>query len=297
MIREYWAIADATWPEKCGGRVVGVSYHVSQTAVGRGLALRPETIPYGVASCNSVAQFSNSRFRVAYTGRMVEHQKRISLVIDAMIDACRRDSRVEGCVIGDGPEREKCSRIVEQAGFGDRIRFLGWLPLQEVRNELAHCQALILMSEFEGLPVSLLEAMTGGVVPVVRRIDSGVPELILDNETGLLVDDKPENAATAILRLANDATLWAHCSDNAKKLVDSRYNEETCHLKWASLLEETCRLGRVTYPIAVPRALEIERFSPLLVHHYPATTSIRERLRRKITSALRKYRQAMNGGQ
>lgn len=285
---EYWAIAETVRPEKCGGKIVGVSDHISQSATRRGLALNSETIPYGVVTCHSPTRFSNSPFRVVYAGRLLEQQKRISLVVDAMIDACRRDRRVECLIVGDGPDRGSCEKRVGEAGLGERIRFPGRLPSHDVPTELRRCQAVVLMSDFEGLPVSLLEAMTAGVVPVVRQVDSGIPELVQDGETGLVVNDQPESAATAILRLASDSALWEKCSRNAKTLVDSRFSEDQCHLRWEALLGDLCESSCIQYPVAMPKKLQIGKLSPLLVHRYPKPLSLGRRILWRAASATKR---------
>jgi colanic acid/amylovoran biosynthesis glycosyltransferase len=68
------------------------------------------------------------------------------------------------------------------------------------------------MSDFEGLPVALLEGMAAGVVPVVRSIPSGIPELVHHEKTGLLVPNEPTQAAEALIGISRDPALWQHCA-------------------------------------------------------------------------------------
>ncbi len=79
------------------------------------------------------------------------------------------------------------------------------------------------MSDYEGLPISLLEAMACGVVPVARKIPSGIPELVLEGETGLLVDASPEKAASALIRLLDDPGPWHRCSQASRRLIAEKY--------------------------------------------------------------------------
>jgi glycosyltransferase involved in cell wall biosynthesis len=217
-----------------------------------------------VPSFHQTALFSDSPFRVAFSGRIVEEQKRFSLVLAAMAQACRRDSRIECWVLGDGCALASSQQWVIEQKLGDRIHFLGRLETFTVQTKLAQCQALLLMSDYEGLPVALLEAMAIGVVPIVRTIPSGIPELVKNNETGLLVDDTPEQAATAIIHLANHPDIWSQCSKAAKLLVAQNYSEEVCYQRWLKVIIELCNRSKIQYPIPIPSKILLPPLHPAL---------------------------------
>jgi glycosyltransferase involved in cell wall biosynthesis len=274
---EYWAILDTVRPENSGGTFVGVSDSISRLAVERGMALHPMTIPCGAPMPLRSATFSDAPFRVVFAGRIVEEQKRISLVITTMAEACRRDGRVQCLVVGGGPAQAAAVQLVDKWCLTDRIRFLGPLSPAETQAELAKCQVFLLMSDFEGLPLSLLEAMAAGVVPVARAIQSGVPELVQDGVTGLLVNEQPQNAANEILRLVDDPVLWAECSHGARKLVEDRFDEDSAYLKWVVLLDQLCESCRIHYPIITPANLRLQGLHPLITQRYPRPVSLGQR--------------------
>lgn len=272
----YWAIAEATSPEVNSGSVIGVSDFICQKAIAQGFTQTPQSIPYGVSIPSDQASFSEAPFRVAFSGRVIEEQKRISLILSSMALACRQDSRIQCYIIGKGREFAYAQDWVNNQGLGDRIQFLGRLSPGDVQIYLAQCQALLLMSDYEGLPVAMLEAMAIGVVPVARAIPSGIPELVYDKKTGLLIDDTPESAAMAILELANDPDLWSKCSWAAKQLVTEQYSEEACYQRWLQVIDELCARSAVTYPIPIPEIvlptlypelLEGYRHKPSLFNH------------------------------
>lgn len=258
----YWAIAETIPPETNGGLMIGVSDYIWQKIIEKRLANHPLTIPCGVPLPHHRAFFSNSPFRIAFSGRVVEKQKRISLVLAAMTQACHRDARIECCVLGDGAALAFSQQWVLDQGLGDRIHFLGRLEPSAVQAELAQCQALLLMSDYEGLPVALLEAMAIGVVPVVRAIPSGIPELVKNNETGLLVDDTPEQAASAIIHLADRPNIWSQCSTASKLLVAQNYSEEVCYQRWLKVIAELCDRSTIQYPIPIPRKILLPETHP-----------------------------------
>ncbi|MCM1983010.1 glycosyltransferase family 4 protein [Lyngbya confervoides] len=261
----YWAIAEATPPGSNIGVMVGVSDFICQKAVDQRLTQSPQSIPYGVPIPPHQASFSDTPFRVAFSGRVVEEQKRISLVLAAMAQACRQDSRIQCWILGQGAALTAAQNWVEQQGLCDQIQFLGRLSPGDVQNHLAQCQALLLMSDYEGLPVALLEAMAIGVVPIARAIPSGIPELVHDRETGFLVDHTPESAAAAIVHLANHPDLWLKCSGAARALVVDQYSEDVCYQRWLNIIAELCHRSTVTYPIPIPRKMVLPSIYPDLL--------------------------------
>jgi len=177
------------------------------------------------------------------------------------------------------------------AGLAQRITFSGRLAPQQVKNELLTCQAIVLMSDFEGLPVALLEAMAVGVVPVVRTIPSGIPELVLHERTGLLVDDQPTNAASALVRLAGDPDLWECCSQAGRELVLRRYSEEACYRRWLSVIHELDSRSAVRYPLRAPLRFALPEGDPRFTAGYPPYrppwVRVAERLKNRLRMAAR----------
>ncbi|MFN9622608.1 MAG: glycosyltransferase, partial [Cyanobacteriota bacterium] len=211
-------------------------------------------------------------FRVVYCGRLWEHQKRISLVTQTLIKACRlKDVKIQATLIGEGYCKADCEQVVSEAGLTGRISFLGRQSFARIQAELLQSQAILLMSDFEGLPVALLEAMAVGVVPVTRSIPSGIPELVRHRETGLLTTEHPDDAAAAIGTLARDRHLWNHCSNQARALVLESFNQDRSHNSWYILLKNLQEKAEIKYPISSFHGVRLSRLSPFLqgAHHKP----------------------------
>lgn len=213
-------------------------------------ATNPQVIPYGITLPTAQASFSDQPFRVVYSGRMVERQKCIQQVVHTLIHACQASSQIEAHLIGDGPDRAACEQLVHQAGLAGRIHFHGRVPPEQVQPLLQRSQAILLMSDFEGLPVALLEAMAAGVVPVVRSIESGIPELVLHERTGLLVSNDPVEAAAALVRLSREPELWQRCSTQSRALVEGGYGAEQCFGLWKKLINQHQLSATVHQPIS-----------------------------------------------
>lgn len=235
---DYWSVAEVLTPETHGGSSVCVSQYLAQQLRQSVPASNPRVIPYGIRLPPTIASFSEQPFRVVYSGRMVERQKCIHLVMHTLVHACKASSRIEAHLIGDGKARASCEQIVRQAGLSGRIHFHGRVPPSQVQHLMQRCHAILLMSEYEGLPVALLEAMAAGVVPVARSIDSGIPELVQHKHTGLLVSKDPASGADALVRLSQAPDLWEHCSGQARNLVQVSYNNDHCFKRWIELIQQ-----------------------------------------------------------
>jgi len=121
-----------------------------------------------------------------------------------LIAACRqlreRGFNFECHFVGDGPDKKSLSELVEQVGLSDKVRFHGRLTRDEIARLLLDADVLTAPSvptsdgRREGIPVVLMEAMGSGV-PVIASNLSGIPELVNDQLTGLLV---PPRDATSL---------------------------------------------------------------------------------------------------
>ncbi len=124
-------------------------------------------------------------------------------------------------VIGDGPERDALERQSRHAGLGDRLIFLGWR--RDVEWLYPDLDVVVLSSLNEGTPVSIIEAMAAGR-PVVATQVGGIPDLIQDGVTGLLVPPRDSAAiATAVVRLLRDAGERQRLGAAARRAVTPRF--------------------------------------------------------------------------
>jgi glycosyltransferase involved in cell wall biosynthesis len=108
-------------------------------------------------------------------------------------------------LVGDGEWRATLERLANETGVGDRVIFTG-----SIQNPLAvveHADVVVLPSLSEGLPIALLEAMAIGRAVVASRV-GGIPEVVQDGETGLLIPAADSQAlSSAIVRLLMDPHL------------------------------------------------------------------------------------------
>jgi colanic acid/amylovoran biosynthesis glycosyltransferase len=127
-------------------------------------------------------------------------------------------------LVGDGPDRKALEQLVAERDLQARVSFAGWLTQEEVRAEYQSADLFALASFAEGVPVVLIEAMAMEIPCVATRI-TGIPELIEDGVSGLLVTPAdPAELASAIGRLMDDGKLRRVIGANGRRRVEERYN-------------------------------------------------------------------------
>jgi len=127
--------------------------------------------------------------------------------------------------MGDGAEQEALQQMAERLGLAETALFLGYRS--DARDIMAASDAVALPSlEGEGLPLSLLEAAARGR-PIVATGLAGVPELVLDGETGFTVaPGDAEELADRLGRLLADAELRERVGAAARELVARRFTRQ-----------------------------------------------------------------------
>jgi len=128
-------------------------------------------------------------------------------------------------IVGDGPERTTLEATVQSLGIADKVVFTG--EVTGIEPYYAAADVMVLPSHSEGSPYVLLEAMAAEI-PVVATAVGGVPEMVEDEQTALLVPAGDSQAmATSIARILTEAGLGTRLTSNAAKLTLTRYSPET----------------------------------------------------------------------
>lgn len=201
-----------------------VSDALRKTALAQGFpAARTRTHYLGV----DLARFNGSGERepglILHVGRLVEKKGTA-----ALIDAVARLPEAQLVVIGDGPERRSLER--RAAGLGERVRFLGALPADDVAKWMRRAWLLAAPSltardgDAEGLPTVIVEA-AASALPTVGTLHSGIPEAVVDGETGFLVPERnPEALAGRMATLFGSVQLRERMGSAARQMAENRFD-------------------------------------------------------------------------
>jgi glycosyltransferase involved in cell wall biosynthesis len=176
-------------------------------------------------------------------GRL-ERAKGFDVLLQALSLVHTQMNNVIVLIAGGGSERVKLDAQASALGLGaELVRFLG--VRDDVPNLMAAADALVVPSRWEGLPMVLLEAASAGL-PVVATDVGGNAEVIVDQETGLLVPpDDPEALGVALVRMANLAPdVKDEMATRGHRLVQERYALGTVVDTWLDLYSTYSRRGQ-----------------------------------------------------
>lgn len=179
--------------------------------------------------------------RILSVARLVEKKG----LAHAVAGVAKAAAPVDYAIIGSGP-LESALRV-DASTSPHPIRFLGARPHADVFAELARADVFLLPSivaengDMEGVPVSLMEAMARGVIVLATR-HSGIPELIEDGVTGLLVDEKDaDGIARALDRIASSDLDLPAMRRAARAKVETEFNNATLEAELETRLRELKR--------------------------------------------------------
>ena len=142
------------------------------------------------------------------------------------------------------------------------VQLVGFVENDQIQKQLLKCHAVVLLSDHEGLPVSLLEGMACGAVPIGLRGAPGVTELVLDGLSGLLVGDRGDGFVAAVRRLREDPALWERLARSAHAKVEADYSEKVCADRWQELFHELVNSSGARKPLRIPRRLHLPPVHP-----------------------------------
>ena len=179
-----------------------------------------------------------------------------------LIEACeqlrQRSVQFRCEIIGDGPLRESLQQQIDDLRLGDFVTLQGALPQDRVIEKLQRCDVFALASRVDDagasdiFPTVILEAMASAR-PVVSTTMAGIPEAVVDKETGLLVPaDESGLFADALEILCRDRELRARYGSAGRTRIEDHFQIETTVRPLIELFEKH---GPATAPAAHPANL------------------------------------------
>lgn len=158
------------------------------------------------------------------TVAVLREQKRLDLWLEAARTIAAAVPAARFVIVGDGPLRAELEAHAERLGLADRVTFTGLR--EDVRPYLGAFDLFLSSSQFEGLPLALLEAMAAER-PVVVTAVGGVPEVVKDGVEGILVPPgDPRALADAVLALLADRSRCERLASAARRRVVADFSVE-----------------------------------------------------------------------
>jgi glycosyltransferase involved in cell wall biosynthesis len=167
--------------------------------------------------------------------------KGLHTLIDAMPQIVQRHPKTLLKIAGDGELEGALRQQVKKLGMGDYVEFLG-LRL-DVPHLLTNADIFVLPSVSEGLPISILEAMTTGLPVVATRV-GGVPELVEEGVTGFVVPpENPGELARAVNRLLDNPALCLEMGRSAQMKAAREFSATSMQERTADLYQALLKKG------------------------------------------------------
>lgn len=182
------------------------------------LGLSPElftVIPNGVAegaASNGAAWNGTGDFVVGHIGSITE-RKGWHLAAEAVMRLRAEGLKVRLLIAGAGDEAEKAAALAKTSDGG--IEFLGHVS-QPRKNLLPRLHALSVMSQHEGLPMTIIEAMAAGV-PVAATAVGGIPEAVTNGKNGFLIPRTVEDLSKALREMYVSPETWLALSRETRQ--------------------------------------------------------------------------------
>lgn len=177
-----------------------------------------------------------SQVIIGFIGRL-SMEKGPDLFLDSVIPALKKNQNRHAVVLGDGPLYDKLNSEIKSHGISTQIKLLGYQ--ENISDWLIRFSVLVISSRTEGTPMVLLEAMQAGV-PVVAFSVGGIPDVIENNQTGLLAEALDTHELTSCIEKVLESPVFAQdMADKAKKRQLSHYDINNNAKQWFSVYTST----------------------------------------------------------
>jgi glycosyltransferase involved in cell wall biosynthesis len=174
--------------------------------------------------------------RILFAGRL-KKMKGVDVLLTAFKQLITRNPTLENVhlrIVGDGSEHANLEKLTAELGLSDRVTFLGYLDTTSLFREYAEAEIFCGLSRSEALGNVFLEAQAAGCAIVATNV-GGIPEIVLDGKTGILVPaDDVDAAAVALEKLLTDHALRHSFSNHAAKQAED-YDWDDIANRYAAL--------------------------------------------------------------
>ena len=165
----------------------------------------------------------------------------MAFAIEAVSRLLSKGEKIEYTVVGDGMLRENLQQLIEGMGIERQVKLLGWKTHEDVKMLLEESHVLVAPSltsesgDQEGIPNAIKEAMASGL-PVISTFHSGIPELVTDGVSGLLVPERDAGSlADALAYLISHPDLCKEMGQAGRSQVEQKFDSDSLNKKLEEL--------------------------------------------------------------
>lgn len=173
-----------------------------------------------------------------YVGGLLKG-KGIHVLVGALPRIVRASPNVRLIVVGSGPYRDALAKMVDDLGLGTAVSFAGVIAYKRVPSYLAAADIFVFPSLTEASPRAVLEAMSMRL-PIVASLVGGIPEMVVEGETGALVPPgDEERLASAVIELVGSPESRIRMGRQARALVQQKFEFEQNLCEYQQILRLT----------------------------------------------------------
>ncbi len=204
--------------------VITPSEYLKKIVTGWGVEVGKTQVIYNTESTGVVVDKQRDNDLIVSVGRLVPW-KGFEVLIKLMPELLQINNNFKLLIYGGGPEKDNLLRLINQLKISERVEIKN-ASHDEVLQSLRVAGLFVLNTGYEGLSHVILEAFAGGV-PVITTNVGGNPELVKNNENGLLVDyNNSSELKLAILKLYNNRKLREDLVNNARQVLKKFNTQE-----------------------------------------------------------------------
>jgi glycosyltransferase involved in cell wall biosynthesis len=187
---------------------------------------------------NPISGFGDGSERpLLFVGRL-RIRKGVEVLLRALSRLPESIGSAELWIVGEGEHRAAIEEAARRFRVDSRIRFLGRRSAGEIRWALSRARALVVPSIYEGMPLVILEAMAAGTPVIASRV-SGIPEVVIDGDTGWLVEpESPEDLASALSVVSSNPAEGTRRGENGRRRFEVEYRPEIVAGVWERAVRE-----------------------------------------------------------
>ena len=208
---------------------------------------------------------SSSIIRIVYAGRLSQKQKRVIDLVQAFITCAKTYPQTHYTLIGDGGEKSYIQKLIHQNGLRDRIILTGTLRGEAYKEKLLEQQIIVLLSDYEGMPGSLMDGMSCGLIPLSLKT-TGIESLIQHEENGFIVKDREKDFIETLGKLI-DSTEREQLATKARQRIIEDFSLESAAKAWISFYQDLIEVSGPKAYFVPPSHVELPALSSELPEH------------------------------
>lgn len=162
---------------------------------------------------------------VLFVGRLY-HRKGLEILLHSIPPVLQEFRDVKFVISGTGfkKKEERLRKLAKELDIEDHVTFLGYVPDEKLPDLYADSDIFVLPAIYENFPFAILEAQATGL-PVISTKVGGIPEFLVDNENGFVIDPGDSTQLTQrVLTLLQDPKLAKEMGDRGRKLIEEKFS-------------------------------------------------------------------------